>query len=160
MLLEFTTMNKPRFFWSAGIVLVLSLTIVGCSSKFAESIRKITYPPGFKYTEPTELRSDMAILSQQMLLLDKALIKGYQPTQDGAKNQRQQVLQALKNMGRTAAKLITGEAGGNHPFMQDHMPDFVAAIDQAKAAAALQKPNYYFAGKVSGGCTNCHKVNR
>lgn len=158
--MEFITMNKSSVFWTAGIVVVVSLTIAGCSSKFAESMRKITYPPGFKYTEPAELRSDMARLSQQMLLLDKALIKGYEPTQDGAKDQRQQVLQALQNMGRTAAKLITGEAGGNHPFMQDHMQDFVAAIDQARAAAALQEPNYYFAGKVSGGCTNCHKVNR
>ncbi|MBA6327683.1 hypothetical protein H4J46_06980 [Colwellia sp. MB02u-6] len=153
-------MNKPSIFWTASIVVVVSLTTASCSSKFAESMRKITYPPGFKYTEPTELRSDMARLSQQMLLLDKALIKGYEPTQAGAKDQRQQVLQALQNMGRTAAKSITGEAGGNHPFMQDHMQDFVAAIDQARAAAALQEPNYYFAGKVSGGCTNCHKVNR
>ena len=158
--MEFTTMNKSRVFWSAGIVVFVSLTIAGCSSKFAESMRKITYPPGFKYTEPAELRSDMARLSQQMLLLDKALIKGYESTPDGVKDQRQQVLKALQNMGRTAARLITGEAGGNHPFMQDHMQDFVAAIDQARAAAALEEPNYYFAGKVSGGCTNCHKVNR
>jgi hypothetical protein len=158
--MEFITMNKSSVFWPAGIVFVVCLTIAGCSSKFAESMRKITYPPGFKYTEPAELRSDMARLSQQMLLLDKALIKGYETSQDDAKDQRQQVLQALQNMGKTAAKLMTGEAGGNHPFMQDHMQDFVAAIDQAKAAAALQEPNYYFAGKVSGGCTNCHKVNR
>jgi hypothetical protein len=129
---------------------------VGCSSQFTESMRKLTYPPGFKYTQLAELRSDMAKLAQQMLLLDEVLINPYEQTQDGAEGQRQQVLQVLQNMGITASTFIEGEAGGNHPFIQD----FVAKVDQARTAASLQYPNYYYAGKVSGGCTNCHKVNR
>tara|TARA_R110001583_G_scaffold38306_2_gene123775 strand:+ start:346 stop:909 length:564 start_codon:yes stop_codon:yes gene_type:complete len=162
VLMEFTNMNKKRVLWYASIVVLImgSSTIVGCSSQFTESMRKLTYPPGFKYTQPAELRSDMAKLAQQMLLLDEVLINPYEQTQDGAEGQRQQVLQVLQNMGITASTFIEGEAGGNHPFIQDHMQDFVAKVDQARTAASLQDPNYYYAGKVSGGCTNCHKVNR
>lgn len=160
--MEFTNMNKKRILRYVGIVIVImgSSAIVGCSNKFAESMRKFTYPPGFKYTHPDELRSDMAKLAQQMLLLDDALTNIYESTQEGAEGQRQQVLHALKNMGRTAATLKEGETGGNHAFIQDHMQDFVAKIDQARTAVSLKEPNYYYAGKVSGGCTSCHKVNR
>jgi len=160
--MEFTNMNKKRILRYVGIVIVImgSSAIVGCSNKFAESMRKFTYPPGFKYTHPDELRSDMAKLAQQMLLLDDALTNIYESTQEGLEGQRQQVLHALKNMGRTAATLKEGETGGNHAFIQDHMQDFVAKIDQARTAASLKEPNYYYAGKVSGGCTSCHKVNR
>lgn len=162
VLMEFTNMNKKRVLWHARIVVLImgSSTLVGCSSQFAESMRKFTYPPGFKYTQPAELRSDMAKLAQQMLLLDELLINPYELTQDGVEGQRQQVIQVLQNMGRTASTLIEGETGGNHPFIQEHMQDFVAKVDQARIAASLQEPNYYYAGKVSGGCTNCHKVNR
>jgi hypothetical protein len=160
--MEFTNMNKKRVLWYASIVVLLmgSLTTVGCSSQFAKSMRKLTYPPGFKYTQPAELRSDMAKLAQQMLLLDEVLINPYKQTQDGEEGQRKQVLQVLQNMGRIASTIMEGETGGNHPFIQEHMQDFVAVVDQARSAASLQEPNYYFAGKVSGGCTNCHKVNR
>lgn len=155
-------MNKLRVLRYTGVLIVVmgSSLIAGCSSQFAESMRKFTYPPGFKYTQPAELRSDMAKLAQQMLLLDETLINEYDPTKDGAEAQRQQVLQVLQNMGTTASTLIEGETGGNHPFIQDHMKDFVAKVDQARTAASLKEPNYYFAGKVSGGCTNCHEVNR
>ena len=160
--MEYKKMNKQKVLWYASILTLImgSSTIVGCSSKFAESMRKVTYPPGFKYIKPTELRSDMAKLAHQMFLLDEALINRDAPTKKGVEAQRQQVLQILQNMGKTASTLIEGETGGNHPFIQDHMQDFVATIDQAKAAASLQEPNYYYADKVSGRCTNCHKVNR
>jgi hypothetical protein len=98
-----------------------------------------------------------------MRLLDQALIKQYDqdghPTVD-AESQRQKVLSALQNMATIASKLKAGDAGANHPFMQDHMQDFVAKIDKARVAASFEQPRYYFAGKISGGCTSCHKVNR
>lgn len=160
--MELKNMNRQRVLWYVGIVVVMmgSSVIAGCSSQFTESMRSFTYPPGFKYTEPAELRSDMAKLAQQMLLLDEALMNEYGSAQNDVEAQRQQVLQVLKNMGRTASTLIAGETGGNHPFIQDHMQGFIATIDQARTAASLQEPNYYYAGKVSGGCTNCHKTNR
>ncbi len=137
-----------------------TLVTVACSSQFAASMRKVTYPPDFKYTEPAELRSDMGRLAQQMQLLDQALISQSEQTQVEAEMQRKEVLLALKNMERIATSLQAGDAGANHPFMQDYMQGFVSKIDQARVAASLEQPRYYFAGKVSGACTNCHKVNR
>jgi hypothetical protein len=155
-------MNKQKLSWYLAITVLItsSVTLVGCSSQFAESVRKVTYPPNFKYTKPDELRSDMGKLAQQMLLLDEALVNTYASDENGIQTQRQLVLKALQNMGKTAAKLSEGDSGGNHPYIQAHLKGFVAKIDQAKTAASLQAPNYYYAGKVSGGCTNCHKVNR
>ena len=154
-------MNNKRVLRYIFLVLIIgSSTLVGCSSQVADSIRKFTYPPGFKYTEPTELRSDMAKLAQQILLLDDLLIPQDKNSQHGEEVQQHKVLNVLKNMGSIVSKLVEGETGGNHPFIQKHMQDFLAKVDKAKTAASLQEPNYYYAGKVSGGCTNCHKVNR
>jgi hypothetical protein len=61
---------------------------------------------------------------------------------------------------RVATSLKAGNTGANHPFMQDYMQDFIAKIDQARGGAAIEPPRYFYAGKLSGGCTNCHKVNR
>lgn len=141
-------------------VSLISLLLVGCSSQFASKMRKVTYPPDFKYTAPAELKSDMAKLAQQMRLLDQALMTPHDKTEVGVEKQRQQVLSALLNMSKIASNLKAGNAGANHPFMQDYMQDFVAKVDQAKGAASLKEPRYFFAGKVSGGCTSCHKVNR
>jgi hypothetical protein len=141
-------------------VTICALVLVGCSSQFAASIRKVTYPLDFKYTEQADLRSDMGRLAQQMSLLDHALLDQYDRTQASAEIQRQQVLIALQKIGKLASNLKAGNNGANHPFMQDHMQDFVAKIDKARTMASLEQPSYYFAGKISGECINCPKVNR
>ena len=155
-------MNKRfnSFHKKTSIVVVCCLMLISCSSQFAANVRKVTYPPDFKYTEPAALQSDMGKLAQQMRLLDQALDTQHNNTVGAIEEQRQQVLTALQKMSKIAANLNAGNAGANHPFMQDYMQDFVAKVDQAKVAASLAQPRYYFAGKVSGACTSCHKVNR
>lgn len=141
-------------------VAISTLALFGCSSKFAASMRQVTYPPDFKYTEQADLRSDMHRLALQMRLLDQALIQPSVQTQNETEIQRVEVVNALRNMGQIAAKLQAGNSGANHPFMDDYMEHLVGKIDEARIAASLEKPRYYYAGKVSGGCINCHKVNR
>ena len=155
-------MNKLIVRMSKVVVIALAGTIVlsGCSSPFAESMRKVTYAPEFKYTEQAVLRSDMDKLGQQMGLLEQALAKPYTETPDELEVQRKQVLDALRNMSAIASRLKTGSEGANHPFMEDYMQDFMSKVDKARVAASFEQPRYYFAGKVAGGCTNCHKVNR
>lgn len=142
------------------LTMTICIFVVGCSSQFATAVRKVTYPPDFTYTPQGELRSDMAQLAQQMVLLDQALASTAEDSDAAREKQRQQVLFTLRNMGRIATSLKASETGTNHPFMQDYMQDFIAKIDQARGGAAIQPPRYFFAGKLSGGCTNCHKVNR
>jgi len=142
------------------IALASSTLLVGCSNQFASSVRKVTYAPDFKYTEQSVLRSDMDKLAQQMGLLELALAKPYGETPDAIEVQREEVLFALKNMSEIASRLKTGNSGANHPFMDDYMQNFISKVDKARTAASLQQPRYFFAGKVSGSCTSCHKVNR
>jgi hypothetical protein len=142
------------------VTVISTLVLVGCSSQFASSVRKVTYPPDFKYTEQAELRSNMHQLAMQMAILDKALVIGLDQVQNEPELQREQVLTALRNMGKIASNLNAGETGANHPFMDDYMKGFISEIDKAKTAASLQPPRYYFAGKISGGCAGCHNVNR
>lgn len=142
------------------VIIACTLLLAGCSNQFAASLRKITYPPDFKYTETNDLRSDMGKLAQQVRILDQALFEQYEETEVDKEQQRQQVLVALQKISNIAAKLEATKSGANHPFMQNYMQDFVAKVDQARVAASLEQPRYYFAGKVSGACTNCHVINR
>lgn len=149
-------MLRPK----ALVALVSLILITSCSSQFAASMRKVTYAPDFKYTEQSVLRSDMHKLAQQMSFLELALAKPSGETSPEVEQQREQVLAALGNMGAIANRLKTGSAGANHPFMEDYMQDLVSKIDKARTAASFKQPRYFFAGKVSGSCTGCHKVNR
>ena len=142
------------------IALLVVISIVGCSSQFAFSIRKVTYPPDFNYIEPSQLKTDMGKLAQLMRQLDEALLEKPAYESSEQENQRQQVLSALSQMERLTTKLQATESGANHPFMQDFMQNFVATVSEARVAASLPQPRYYFAGKISGGCTNCHQINR
>jgi len=141
-------------------VLSLSIMLASCHSQFASKMRKVTYPPDFTYTEQGDLRTEMTQLAQQMVLLDTALVQGPGESALAGEAQRQAVLNSLREMERIAARLKAGNAGANHPFMQDFMQEFIVKVDKARGAASIDPPRYYYAGKVSGGCTNCHKVNR
>lgn len=153
--------NKRVSMLKVTLVATLStLVLVGCSSNFAASVRKVTYPPDFKYTEKVELRSDMHRLAYQMSLLDRALITVDAQTESENEIQREKVLAALKDMGRIASSLKAGDGGANHPFSDDYMQKLANIIDKARVAASFEEPRYYYAGKVSGGCVNCHQVNR
>lgn len=151
---------RTAMFLSLCLLFFGVLVSSGCSSQFAASLRKVTYPPDFNYIEPTELRSEMAKLAQQMRLLDQALNQKDGQSPNAVNTQRQQVLGALHNIDRIASKLNAGDSGSSHPFMQNFMRDFVSRVGEARVAASLEQPRYYYAGKVSGGCVNCHKVNR
>ncbi|MFQ3198186.1 MAG: hypothetical protein ACI8R9_002289 [Paraglaciecola sp.] len=138
------------------IVMLSTLGISGCSSDMAAAMRKVTYPPDFKYVSPDELRSSMQQLAYQLQQLDGVLMP------DNLQNsaQQQKVVSILGNIERIGSRLQASDAGASHPFLQDFMQDFLAEIDRARSAASLAQPRYYLAGRVSGGCLNCHKVNR
>jgi hypothetical protein len=133
--------------FSLVLVVVMTLLITSCTNEFAASMRQLTYPPDFKYTEQDELRTDMAMLALQMQLLENALAKKEEPYSTDAEVQRETVLASLRKISSITSSLKAGDSGANHPFMQDYMSDFGAKVDQARSAASLAKPNYYYAGK-------------
>ncbi|WP_395343224.1 hypothetical protein PN836_002920 [Ningiella sp. W23] len=142
------------------IIAICLLILVACSNDVAKSLRKVTYPPDFTYTEPAQVRSNMDELALQMRLLDQALVPPQDDDELAMERQRNEVLTSLKEMSKIATELSAGNGGSNHPYMQDYLRDFAKKVDRAKVNASFAQPNYYFAGKVSGGCTNCHRVVR
>ena len=150
-------MNSKRTLAVLRAVFLFStiLVISGCAD-FAAAVRQVTYPPDFQYVTGQEFRSRMDRMAFQLQLLDRALMEDAA----GRPPQQEQVLGNLRNIERVASSLQAGEAGSSHPFLQDFMEGFVSDVEQARNAAALDPPSYYYAGRVAGGCVNCHKVNR
>lgn len=155
-------LNKSFFGFSATLLAIVCLTIpflvitLGGCADTATVVRKFTYPPDFKYVSGQELRSSMDKLAFQLQQLDQALAED----DSGQPVQQQQVIGILRDIERIGASLQAGDAGANHPFLQDYMTDFVANTGQARIAAALDPPRYYLAGRIAGACINCHQVNR
>ena len=135
-----------------GSVLLL---LVGCND-IAATFRKFTYPPDFTYVSTDELQSHMQQLAFELQQLDAELAD----ETGGSPGLRQNVVEKLRNIERIGSSIQAGEAGSNHPFLQDDMANFLANVRQARMAATLNPPRYYMAGRISGGCVNCHRVNR
>jgi hypothetical protein len=119
-------------------------------------VREVTYPPDFHYEGGQELRSRMHRLAYQLQLLEEALAE----EDSGQALQQQKVVGILSEMGRIGSNLQASDIGPNHPFLQDYMSNFLLDVGQARNAVAQDPPRYYLAGRVSGGCVNCHKINR
>lgn len=133
--------------------------VVGCSN-LSSSIREVTYPPDFKYIDREQLQSSMARMALQISILDGALQHSLAAQEGGDDVIREEVVNALSEIHLIASGLQAGSGGANHPFMEDHMRDFISSVDKARSAASLAEPRYYFAGKVAGACASCHKINR
>ncbi|MDN4504050.1 hypothetical protein QX776_16680 [Alteromonadaceae bacterium BrNp21-10] len=145
-----------RFLTILTLMCSTSVILLGCNNNFSAAMRKVTYPPDFKYVTGQELRSGMDKLAYQLQMLDSAVIDNKQePT-----IQQQKVLESLRKIEKIALGLQANEAGSSHPYLQNDMSEFVKTVSRAKTAASFEKPQYYLAGRVSGGCTNCHKINR
>lgn len=144
-----------RLFVRPCILLAMTLALVACSD-FAGTVRQVTYPPGFTYVSREELDSRMHELGYELQQLDRAL----GPERDAIAEQQQQVIDILRNIARIAGSIEASEPGSNHPFLQNDMATFLATVRQARLAATSNPPRYYGAGRVSGSCTNCHRLNR
>lgn len=140
-----------------GLALAVSATsgLGGCADP-AATVRKVTYPPDFKYITRDELRSAMGMLARDLRRLDDALLVAGA----GGRIDQQQVKRILADIDRTAGQLDAASVGSNHPFLRDQMGQFLSDVELAQAAASLDPPRYYAAGKLAGGCTNCHRINR
>ncbi len=135
---------------------VVVLTLLSRCGDTAELIRQATYPPDFNYVSGAELRNRMDQLGFQLQRLDSALV----PASSGLPVDQQEVVEVLGNIESVGAELRAGDGGSNHPFLEDHMSEFVVQVGRARLAARMDPPSYYLAGRVAGGCVNCHRVNR
>jgi len=150
-------MQRSLFLLWAIILLGAIAGISGCDD-FTAVVRKATYPPDFKYVTGQELRSRMDELAYQLQRLNQALVDN--ESGQAKPDQQQQVLTILSNIERIGSSLQAGEAGSNHPFLQDYMKNFLSIVAQASNGASLNPPSYYFVGRIAGGCISCHRAHR
>lgn len=136
------------------LMFCVGLGLASCSD-FAAAVRQVTYPPDFVYVTGDELRSNMDQLAFQLSELDAELAQ-----EEFSQPDQREVVSILREIERISSGLQAGEAGASHPFLANDMQIFVGSVQRARMAASLDTPQYYLAGRVSGACMNCHRINR
>lgn len=142
------------FFRALFAVSVLALT-AACSGGSA-GFPQIANPPGFDYADGAELRSRMHQLAFQLQQLDMALAS----QEERNAGLRDEVISSLRNIERIGNELRDGDLSTTHTFLQRDMANFLTTVSRAQMGAEANPPRYYYAGRVSGSCVNCHQVNQ
>lgn len=134
-----------------GLVVPALLVGGGC-----ESMPVRNYPPDFKQLSRAEIQGAMRQMAQQVTVLDDALRDSSLPEPD----RQQQVLASLDGIRAAASGLGARGQDTSHYMLDKLLPQFLADVEGARAAAAATPPQYYLAGSVAGSCMACHRVAR
>ena len=145
--------SKPVLRAIVSLIAVFSLA--GCSTG-SDVFPQIANPPPFDYVDGEELRSSMHQLAFELQQLDMALLDAYV---DRPSFQRQ-IVDSIQNIERIGGYIQETDLAVRHPFLQDDMDRFLGDVRRAKMDAERSVPRYYMAGRISGGCINCHSENR
>lgn len=86
------------------------------------------------------------------------LVLGLEPEE--SPNLQQNVIVHLSEIEEIFSNLREGDLDITHPFLMDDIDYFIQDVQDAIYDASAEPPYYYMAGKVIGGCTNCHIQNR
>jgi len=135
--------------------LVAVFALAACSTN-SDSFPQIANPPPFDYADGEELRSSMHQLAFELQQLDMALLDAYI---DRPSFQRQ-IVESIQNIERIGGYVQETDLSLRHPFLQDDMDRFLSDVRRARMDAERNVPRYYMAGRISGGCINCHSENR
>ena len=145
--------NKPIL--KAVVSLVAVFALAGCSTD-TDSFPQIANPPPFDFADGEDLRSSMHQLAFELQQLDMALLDAYV---DRPSFQRQ-IVDSIQNIERIATYVQETDMAVRHPFLLDDMDRFLGDVRRARMDAERSVPRYYMAGRISGGCINCHSENR
>jgi len=148
--------NKFSLLTRATLALSIPLVLAACSGG-TSTFPQIASPPPFDYADGEELRSSMHRLAFELQQLDLSLMVA---DMDQDPSERGQVVARLDNIQRIGEDLIAGDFSTNHVFLSSDMSRFLSTVNRARMSAENNPPNYYQAGRVSGACVNCHRVNQ
>lgn len=135
-----------------GAAIALAATaVIGCGA--TETIRRVTYPPDFRYLEQSEVKSAMWQLAHDVRDLKKLLsgANGLSP------EDHVEVVRLLRDMEATAAQIDPQGRRSNHPKIAQNIGAFRRDLAMARQAAERDPPNYFLAGSVAGACSYCHE---
>lgn len=86
---------------------------------------------------------------------------------DDTESKQKLVLQALDNIDKYA-QTLQGETTwsiakqrnqkSNHTLLNNNMDEFINMVGKARLQAQADPANYYGAGKITGGCSSCHRI--
>ncbi|MBI3783758.1 MAG: hypothetical protein HY270_10165 [Deltaproteobacteria bacterium] len=125
---------------------------VASCADLPERIRAHTYPPDFRYIEPSRVRSAMWELAQQTRDLDRIL---HDSRADSPERQRA-VVAVLRTMNDAASSIDPSGRKTNHALIDENLDLFRHDLALALRLAEAQPPNYFLAGFIAGTCLSCH----
>lgn len=133
---------------------VFGSALLACNS-VSSGFPQIASPPRFDYADGEELRSGMHQLAFELQRLDTALMQEL----SGDVVRKEMVVEVLGNIERIAGQLRDGDMTTRHNFLRNDMENFLNTIYFAKMGMEANPPRFYQAGRVSGACINCHRIN-
>ena len=142
-------------FYRGVISILVVFSLYACSSN-SDTFPQIANPPPFDYADGEELRTSMHRLAFELQKLDMSLLDAYV---DQPSFQRE-IVETIQNIERIAGFVQETDLSVRHPFLVDDMDRFLSDVRRAREEANRSVPRYYMAGRISGGCVNCHRENR
>lgn len=115
-------------------------------------VRRVTYPPDFRYIERSQLQSAMWRLAYDVRELDQLMRTP--PPVDAAR--RDATVQLLNDLLVATDALRGGGQPTNHPLLTQHVGRFRLDVSLALAGVQAEPPSYYLVGTVTGACLGCH----
>ena len=132
------------------LCVALVLGAVACADLPAK-VRRVTYPPDFRYIEHSQLESAMWRLAYDVRELDQLMRT---PPIDAAKHDA--AVRLLNDLLVATDALRGGGQPTNHPMLTAHVGQFRRDVSLALAGVQADPPSYYLVGSVTGACLVCH----
>ena len=125
-------------------------------------IRLLTYPADFTWIGKEHLKTTMHEMANSVSRINELLEQ-----ETSTPLQQSLIVDELKLI-ETYAISITGETQwsisdrdrpkSNHPQISDSLNQFIESVAIARWQAQATPPNYYGVGKITGGCSTCHRI--
>lgn len=137
--------------------LVATVLLSSCAN-----IRVLTYPPDFTWIGKEQLKTSMHEMGNSVSRINALL------EQDKTNSSVQlQIVEELDNLEAQATSLSkqTGwsitdldRPASNHPLLDENLDEFIRLVDKARLQAQATPPSFYSVGKITGGCSSCHRI--
>ncbi len=142
-----------------AVLLIFSVVVLLSS---CVQFRLLTYPSSFTWIGAEDVQNTMQAMANEMRKLDNLIADEQSPG-----SSQREVVEALSEIEYLAAALSVQTPGSdndsedlpatNHLLIDEHMDDFLESIYRAKIQAEATPPSYFGVGKLTGGCSACHR---